>query len=179
MSQGEPKTPTDAAWMATVGRRSRRRIDVPDLVIKIVGLFLTLATIWVSVRNFDDEQRQRVELEFRGKLWLEKLNACRSLGDLVGQVTAAAGSDGFQAAVVKFRADYWGPMILVEDQAVQRAMVDFNLTIDDFQSRRKNENQLKAPAVLLLKECRCSVESVPVIPGEALLTQGERCAAQR
>ena len=59
-------------------------------------------------------------------------------------------------AVSQFRSQYWGAMVLVEDEAVEAAMIAFNQEIADFQVGWSSSERLKVRAVRLLETCRAS-----------------------
>jgi hypothetical protein len=156
----------------------RTRSRSLDLWIRGVGTALTLTTIILGVWRFNVGERGRAEFTFRSTLWLQKLEACRTLGDLTGRVTAYADDPRFPEMVLDFRAAYWGPMILVEDKPTEKAMINFNLSIEDFQHKRIDAVRLKQRAAQLLLACRCSFERSPLIVEEpAALPATDSCEA--
>src|SRR6266571_3452179 len=109
---------------------TKRRWDVG---LGIVAPILTVAAIGIGVWQFNVGESHRVTFEHDSKLWLERLNAYRSVAELAGKVVSHADDAKFADAVRDFTAAYWGAMILVEDKAVEKAMIDFYIEIRSFQ----------------------------------------------
>jgi hypothetical protein len=81
-----------------------------DVIVGIAGPLLTVAGILVGVWQFNvgeenrrvlehDSAVQKDEIEFRRKLWLERLNAYRSIAELAGEVVVHADDSQFQEAL--------------------------------------------------------------------------------
>ena len=140
-----------------------------DVWLGIVAPVLTVIGILVGVRQFNAGEENRRELQqkamvhkddmdFRRKLWLERLNAYRSVAELSGKIIAQADGEKFKDAVRDLTATYWGAMILVEDAAVEEAMVNFYFALQDFKDGWRTLDQLKIRADQLIKACRRSLE---------------------
>jgi hypothetical protein len=140
-----------------------------DVGLGIAGPILTVGGILVGVWQFNAGERNKVELEhelvkqqdeieFKRKLWLDRLNTYRSVAELAGKITANTEDSKSKDYISEFTAAYWGTMILVEDGAVEKAMKDFYFEILDYQSGWSDLNRLKIRADLLIKACRKSVE---------------------
>jgi hypothetical protein len=126
-------------------------------------------TIIIGVVQFNigEENKVRLEyelikekdtVEFNRRLWLERLNAYRSVAELAGKIIAHIGDDKLDDLVRDFSAAYWGTMILVEDKSVELAMIKFNVEINDFHTGWSNPERLKVRADELITACRKSEE---------------------
>jgi hypothetical protein len=140
-----------------------------DIRLGIAGPLLTVSGILVGVWQFNAGERNKVELqyelvkqqddvEFRRKLWLERLNAYRSVAELAGKIAANADDPKFKDYIRDFTAAYWGTMIFVEDDAVETAMKEFYFEVLDYQNGWSDLARLKIRADLLIKACRRSAE---------------------
>lgn len=143
-----------------------------ELVFKGFGPLLTVVAIIVGVWQFDtgerNRQRQEVEslvkrdrLEFRRRLWVGKLETYKQLAELTGEVIATHEMLGPRAdeAYSKFIKTYWGAMMMVQNDEVERAMIAFQAELVDYRSGwSKDIGRLKDRADILLKKCRKNVE---------------------
>jgi hypothetical protein len=141
-----------------------------DIGLGIMAPLLTIAGILVGVWQFNrgEENRTRLEyqlldrkdkIEFQRKLWLERLETYKSIANLAGRIATVGKQDKeFQNDVHNFDVAYWGLMILVEDPAVEKTMIDFHDEIVDYQAGRSNGDRLKSRADELVTACRKSVE---------------------
>src|SRR6476469_9172100 len=124
---------------------TEERKRVMDVWFGVFGPIITLAAILVGVWQFNTGERNRVELEnqllrekdtieFKRRLWLDRVTTYRSIAELAGGIAASEKKDkDFEALVQKFRAAYWGLMILVEDPEVSKEMVNFWADIHNFE----------------------------------------------
>ena len=143
-----------------------------DLVFKGLGPLLTVLAIIVGIWQFNtgekNRQRQEVEslvqrdrLEFRRRLWLEKVEVYKQLAELTGEVIATHEKLGPRAdeAYGKFIKAYWGAMMMVQDEKVEQAMIAFQADLVDYRSGWSTDiDRLKDRADLLLRACRKNVE---------------------
>jgi hypothetical protein len=143
-----------------------------DVWLGIVAPILTVVGILIGIWQFNagEEHKARLEhelvkerddVDFRRKLWLERVAAYRSVAELAGKITAHAGDDKLNDLTKDFVAAYWGTMILVEDHSVEKAMIDFYVEVVDFRTGWSNESRLKRRADALIKACRHSEETPP------------------
>ena len=146
---------------------SKRRWEV---WLGFAGSVLTALSIVVGVWQFNLGEQNKVtlenalvlrkdEVEFQRRLWLERLTTYRAVAETSGRIVARVDDPpAMKVAVQEFMAAYWGAMILVEDKAVEKAMVDFFVEIEDFQRGWGNADKLKFRANELIQACRRSVE---------------------
>ena len=140
---------------------TKRRWDVG---LGIITPILTVAAIAWGVWKFTTEQTHQTKLlirssviEFERNLWKQQLDTYASIADVVGQIATNAEDDAALKERLKyFESLYWGAMILVEDEAVEEAMIAFNQEVYDFRSGWSNSNRLKVRAQRLIEICRTS-----------------------
>src|SRR5437016_5568793 len=93
-----------------------------DVVLGVVAPLLTVGGILVGVWQFTAGERhtarlqhdlvlQKDTVEFKRKLWLERLAAYRAAAELAGKIAAHADDDQFKTLSKDFIALYWGTMI--------------------------------------------------------------------
>jgi hypothetical protein len=142
-----------------------------DVRLGAVAPFLTVIGIIIGVWQFNagEEHRgsleatsaiQKDDIEFRRKLWLEKLDAYKAVSTIAGRVIATPPGAVRDKAVQDFTSAYWGAMILVEDKAVEKAMVDFYLELRDEKTGwSRDPDRLKVRGEALIAVCRQSLEA--------------------
>ncbi|MEB2777469.1 hypothetical protein SYJ56_19295 [Algoriphagus sp. D3-2-R+10] len=125
-----------------------------DLILKAIGLLLTLATILVGVWKYTDEQASQHEMEFKREIWQKQLNAYTEACKYSGLI-ANRPEVNFEENVGNFGALYWGEMIMIEDEEVRDAMKEFYYALHDYHPQDKNSQyKLKVKADALAKACR-------------------------
>ena len=140
-----------------------------DVNFGVANILLAIAGLLVGIWQFNKGEINKTELEykslrekdrieFKRKLWLERLAAYRTTADQVGKIAAHAAPDArFDSELQSFQAAYWGRMILVEDPEVERAMGDFLSAARYFRKGYKNAGQLNQAAGVLGKALQSSV----------------------
>jgi hypothetical protein len=144
-----------------------------DVIIGVFGPIFTVLGLLAGVWQFNVGENNRRELQhvaavekdqldFRRRLWLERVDAYRKIAEVVGRVVAHADDDKLPDMLKEFIAAYWGMMILVEDKDVERAMIAFFvethdlLETHDSQNKQNIAQRLKIRADELLTACRNS-----------------------
>jgi hypothetical protein len=147
------------------------RLGITGSVLTVFATLTTVAGILVGIQQFNSGQRhntvlqnsllvEKDRIEFKRRLWLERLNVYRAVAESAGKVVARLDDpEKLKEAAREFLALYWGAMILVEEKPVERAMIDFMLELRDLQSGWTTPNRVKTRADELLKACRKSAES--------------------
>jgi hypothetical protein len=145
---------------------SKRRWDVAlGIIAPILTVIGLLLGVWQFNRGEENKTRleyqllaQKDEIDFKRKLWLERLSTYRSIAEQTGKIATTDKTDkSFKDLVHIFDASYWGMMIFVEDPQVEKAMVDFHVEVVDYQNGRSNGDKLKLRADELATACRKSV----------------------
>jgi hypothetical protein len=77
------------------------------------------------------------------------------ISNVVGRIASAdQGKEQLRKDIDQFYSLYWGDMIYVEDEAVERAMIDFHVEVEDFLKGIGTKDRLKVRADELIKVCR-------------------------
>ncbi|MEP6705335.1 MAG: hypothetical protein ABJB34_11070, partial [Acidobacteriota bacterium] len=63
-------------------------------------------------------------------------------------------------SIGQFNAAYWGTMIYAEDAVVEKAMIDFNLEIQDYLNKESDKTRLKQRALSVVKACKLSSKNL-------------------
>jgi hypothetical protein len=142
-----------------------------DVWIGALAPVVTVIGIVVGVLQFnagEDHRRkteiesiiQKDDLEFRRRLWLERLETYRSVAKMAGKIAAAPAGSERDKAMTEFEGAYWGAMALVEDKAVEQAMMDFHYEIHDQSAGwTRDPQRLQVRANALAMACRKSMEA--------------------
>ena len=145
---------------------TKRRWDVR---LGIVAPILTLVSVVVGVWQFNAGEAHRREadfrnallkddIEFRRKLWLERLDRYRAVSEMAGRIAALPPGKARAEIELQFESAYWGTMMLVEDKAAADAMIGFRQALRDEKSGFGQANDVKTWAESLAKALRASLE---------------------
>jgi hypothetical protein len=142
-----------------------------DILLGIIVPLVTVGGILVGVWQFNTGERNRTTLEyelikqkdltdFKRKLWLERLSSYKSIAGIAGQIAAYPRPDKkFDQLVQSFDSSYWGSMVLLEDDNVEKEMIKFHLAIGDYVHTRITSEKLKQHADILVQTCKKSIET--------------------
>jgi hypothetical protein len=129
-----------------------------ELALKLGALIVVVIAILIGMQRFADGEHARVAFELRSQLFLQRLQACRTLADLSSHLVAYTEEARFPDALREFQAASRGPLVLVSDPPLDKAMLDFDLSVAEFQARRIEVRELRQRADLLIRTCECSVD---------------------
>jgi hypothetical protein len=149
---------------------SKRKWDVR---LGIVSPILTVAGVLIGVLQFNAGEQNKVRLanelqshkdvvEFQRKLWLEKLDAYKSLVALAGKIAAAAdqhdehptAKPAIEDLWRELTAAYWGQSLFMEDQNVTKSLRAFYDTVRDFRGDWAKADIVKVKVDALAAACR-------------------------
>ena len=108
-------------------------------------------------REFELQERAN-RVAFCRDLWLERLVVYRQVAATVGAFLAELDDSVQKRTVNEFLAAYWGPMLLVEDEAVRQAMIRLHGELRDFQRARSSPERLKQRADTLVQAFKTSLK---------------------
>ncbi len=139
------------------------RLGIVTPIVTLLGIFGGLWQFQVGEASREKEARESFSrektLDFRRQLWLQQLDAYRTISKTAGAIVAYHEDKAKLEELNRaFLADYWGVMILVEDEEVSRAMIGFFLEIKDYQAGWSDGDRLKHRASQLVDACRRSSE---------------------
>jgi hypothetical protein len=148
------------------------RLGITGALLTVFATLATIVGILVGIHQFNEgeinkaelQHRQvmeKDELDFKRRLWLERLNAYRTTSESVGKIVSSLEDEhALKDNVRLYASQYWGTMILVEDQAVESAMIKFMLEINDFESKSgySDAKTVKKAADKLITAFRKSAE---------------------
>jgi hypothetical protein len=152
---------------------TEERKRIWDVRLGVAGPIVTVAGLLLGVWQFNrgEENKTRLEyemlakkddLEFRRKLWLDRVSTYRTVSELAGNIAAHERKDAkFDGLAESFSGAYWGLMILVEDKDVEQAMIQFYDEIRDYRIGRSDADRIKKRADQLIQTCRKSIEGKP------------------
>jgi len=141
-----------------------------DVRLGIVAPLLMLLSVVVGVWQFNAGEANRRaddfhnallkdDIEFRRKLWMERLERYRTVSELAGRVAALPKGKARDEAELQFETAYWGTMILVEDEQVAKAMIGFRQAMRDENGGWGSAEDVKTWADALMKALRISLEA--------------------
>jgi hypothetical protein len=126
-----------------------------DVSLALLTSLITVVGIVIGVWQFNAGEEHKATLEsaaikekdfvdFKRKLWLERLATYRSIASVAGKLASHPARDKTREGYVNdFEASYWGTMPLVEDQDVEKAMIQYRLVVRDYQQGVIGEDRLK------------------------------------
>lgn len=137
-----------------------------DLGVKIIAPILTVIGLLVGIWQFTKGQAAQLEreykllaendrLEFKHRMWEKQLDVYTKISNVVGRIAAGNQQKGeLQKDIDQFYNLYWGDMIYVEDSAVEKAMIEFHVEIQDYLKGIGTKDRLKIRAKQLIDVCR-------------------------
>lgn len=128
-----------------------------DVLLGAVAPIITVVGILIGVWQFNVGEERKAAYEHASKLWLQRVDTYTAVAKLVGKIAAPPDDATLKQAVSDFMSSYWSDMILVEDKAVERAMVDFRIEVDDFIRGRSTADRLKIRADVLMEAFKTSI----------------------
>lgn len=112
-----------------------------------------LAAVVVAIANlywnFRNAKAART-LPFLSK----QLDYCFEAAELAGKLSSTADAADWQAARTRFFELYWGPLAIVEDEDVARAMVSLKQALDALKTSALPASSLAAPSLELGSQIR-------------------------
>jgi hypothetical protein len=137
-------------------------LGIAGPVVAVLGLLLG---VWQFNKGEENKTKleshllqERDSLEYRRKLLDQRLATYHTIADLAGKIAAHGRHDKiFEGFTESFLAQYWGLMILVQDQGVETSMIRFHDEIADYQKHRSDINRVRIRADELVKACRASL----------------------
>ena len=155
-----------------------------DVRLGVVSPIVTIVGLLIGVWQFNTGEENRVKLEnqllihkdtidFKRKLWQEKLDTYRNLVVLAGKITAVVGQSVDHAKLDPLAQDltaaYWGQSVFVEDPEVAEALRKFHQAVTDYQAGLQGaepaDEKVKVTANSLSAACKASISRSPP-PGE-------------
>lgn len=135
-----------------------------DIVIKGVAALLTTGTIVIAIvgyyqnKNAELQQRQR---EYQKEISLRQLNYYTELAEAIGELLDVMAypdslyTHTYNQRKGRFIKEYYGKMNLIEDSAVNKALANFNLKMEDFEKPESHTSiyDLRAAAYTLYTTC--------------------------
>lgn len=139
-----------------------------DLTIKTIAPIITVLGLLVGVWQFTRGQSAQLEreyklleekdrIEFKQRTWAKQVEVYTKVSNVVGRIAAEDLSDDeLKKTIGQFYTLYWGDMLYVEDEAVEQAMIDFHVEIQDYLKEIGNRDRLKVRAKQLIEVSRQS-----------------------
>lgn len=136
-----------------------------DLRIKIAAPIITVIGLLVGVWQFTAGQSAQLQrqsaqiaendrLEFKRRMWEKQLDTYMKVSGAVGRIATAEDDKELRKEIANFDALYWGEMIYVQDEAVEKTMVAFHVETRDFLNGVRTKDDLKRRANSLVEAFR-------------------------
>ncbi len=140
-------------------RKEPKSEDKIDLLAKVIPSLVAVAGVIVGVWQFHAKQQQEETLEFRRKLWEQRMNTYSRLSETTGAIIIYRNDATALDSLSKtFQRMYYAAMPMVQDEAVEQKLIDFNLALIDFLEKKKDEQYLKSKQIQLMKELGVSLK---------------------
>ena len=137
-----------------------------DVVIGATTPILAVVGLLIGVGEYAHDQDaaraaliEKDKVDYQHQLWQEKLATYRTIVGLAGKIAFAAPESESDHTRADFEAAYWGTMILVEDPAVERAMMAFHTELHNQSIGFSSQDRLKTRSAHLAEVCRESLVS--------------------
>jgi hypothetical protein len=139
-----------------------------DIGLKVAAPIITVLGLLVGVWQYTHEQKEQLvrqykliaendRLEFKRRLWEKQLETYLHISNIVGKIAGGDQSEKeFKESINQFNTAYWGAMIYAEDAAVEKAMIEFNLEIQDYLNKESDKTRLKQRALAVVQACKQS-----------------------
>lgn len=125
-----------------------------DILIKSIGIVAVALGIPIGVSQYRDTKQK----EFYSELWNRRLATYEDASNAAALVAISASLESSE----RHRRDFWrlfyGPMSLIEDDAVKKAMENFGSLLSQAEAGEKRLAELKQPAYKLTLVLRDSLK---------------------
>ena len=113
----------------------------------LIGAATVLASVW----QFSTTARMNAKEPFLRK----QLDACFDIAEITAKIGTTSDPAVFGAAVSRFWEFYWGQLAIVENRAVEVAMIDFGESLRRLPAdAAKPAAELQPKALRIAHECR-------------------------
>ena len=137
-----------------------------DIRLAVLTVLLSFLAIGAGVWQFLEQQRSNVilsselqedaaEIAFQREIYLIRLNAFSRTSNAIGQIITELDSDSISdAAFDSFLELYWGTLVLVESDRVEKRMIEFRREVLNLSTGWATNVDVKKSALALLNEIR-------------------------
>ncbi len=155
-------------------------------LMPLLTILVALGGLWWNIRQYTTSQEAQAtndeaakEREFRKPFWEKQINTYFEASSVAATIaTLTAGNIERNKAEERFRQLYYGPLVLVEDEEVMKAKVDFRNCLDELDKECTSEPsktfRLQTLSLGLANKCRASIGSSWTIDLKNLYLQGEK-----
>jgi hypothetical protein len=133
-----------------------------DTIVKVVGLIISVATVFIGIWEFNRQERTTNTIEFKRKIWEKKLDAYMQLDSLTSLIANETVDTLLNREIRQLDLLYWGKLPLFDDPTVEEAVKDFRNKAKDKQEHIEdifNPNILKISAYTVVKSCQKSINN--------------------
>lgn len=126
-----------------------------DIISKTLVLFAAIFAVW----KYSDTRTK----EYQKPLWEAQTRLYFEVTSIAARLTNEFDLNNWERDKKRFYELYWGQMILVEDEDVEKAMVEFGKRLYDFdqltntEEMQKSMKNLRVYAHKLSYACRASI----------------------
>lgn len=148
---------------------------ITDIRLRTFTLIITIVTVFISVHQFNKEQRNIKELELQ-KLYTidslkveEKLREKRveiyfKISETVGAILAHDHiNETLLASIERYETIYYGEALTIEDLQLNKAMFNFKISIEDYLNEfitKEKLNRIGMKLIAILKQHTLNEKSV-------------------
>lgn len=135
---------------------------------KAVAPLLTVLGISVGAWQFTSQMSHESDMEFTRSLYNKKLQAYEAVGKAVGDLLVVPHDEqlwindsdtlAFDSCLERFRTCYWGVLPLVEDSAVETAMIQFKDMARFYRRGENDYHDLAREGMALMNACNHSLQ---------------------
>ncbi len=137
---------------------------------------VTVLGISVGAWQFTSQMSHESTMEFARSMYNKKLQAYENVGKAVGDLLVVPHDEqlwispedtlAFDSCLERFRTCYWGVLPLVEDSAVETAMIQFKDMARFYRRGENDYHDLAREGMALMNACNHSLERHWSKPGK-------------
>jgi len=112
-----------------------------EVIISIIGLVLTLLSIFIGIKQFNRQQRQNSKIEFEREMWKKQFDTYGKLCEIAGVLASKYTTDSlFKISQIQFEQLYWGTVNFTPDSFVTVPLMEFRETLNHYHPNDPNDS---------------------------------------
>ena len=143
--------------------KTEHYITVASLIITIflfyIGQRSQLKTLERQIQTQTEENKVQHLYSFQNSFWQKQLDLYVTVTTAAAELTQfELNSESYKKSRNDFYTNFWGPMSIVEDVNVKKAMENFSSTLHNYEANPSEESlqSLRNHSYLLARTCRSS-----------------------
>ena len=142
----------------TLRPKKKKPVDI-EFIFKVITVTVSIFTVYSGIQQYN----KGIEREFRKNYYERQLTVYHELIELCSKISITPSdsidSETFRELELKLNENYHGKLSLFENIAVENAVSDFLLYLDNFKrdDPAVTNNVMKNKCFQITQACRCSL----------------------